>query len=152
MTANERKAVQGDFVQMGTLAAALGPDICGIVVVMYLHHSIGGKSIIGRQIDGLITPSFRDGVIVNPNLIQEIDGGGLFDDSKEAIFPFIVVFATVEEDLCFSTNLSSMDADLHHFLGRAFGPKNPSPGASFFQRLLVPVQALHDLYGPVSIG
>ena len=102
--------MQGDFVQMGTLAAARGPNICGIEVVMYLDHSIAGKSIIGRQIDGLIAPSFRDGVIVNPNLILEIDGGGLFGDFEEAIFPFVVAFAAIKEDLGLNTNLSSIDA------------------------------------------
>ena len=118
---------------------------------MYLHYSVGGKSIIGRQTNGLIAPSLRDRVIFNPTLIQQIDGDGLFDDSEEAIFPFVVAFATVEDDLCFGTNLSSMDGDLRHFLGRPFATKYPNPGASFFQRrLLVPVQALQDLYGPVS--
>ena len=85
MTAKERNAVQGDFARMGTLAAARGPNLCGIGVVMYLDHSIGGKSIIGRQIDGLIAPSLRDRVILNPTLILEIDGGGPFDDLEEAI-------------------------------------------------------------------
>ncbi len=83
---------------MATLAAARGPDICGIGVVMYLDHSIGGKSITGRQVDGLIAPTFRDGVIVNPTLILEIDGGG----------PFVVAFAAIKEDLGRSTHLSSI--------------------------------------------
>ncbi len=83
---------------MGTLAAARGPDICGIGVVMYLDHSIGGNSIIGKQVDGLRAPSFRNEVIVNPTLILEIHGGG----------PFVVAFAAIKEDLGLSTILSSM--------------------------------------------
>jgi hypothetical protein len=74
------------------------------------------------QVDGVIMPIFRDGAIVNPALIKEIDGSGLFDDSEEIIFSFVAALATVEEELCFSNNMSSMGADLHYFLGRPFGP------------------------------
>jgi len=117
---------------------------------MHLHHPIGGKSLIGGQIDGLIAPDFRAGVLANPTLVQEINGSGVFDDFEEVMFPFLAVFAAIKKELGFSAYLSSMDAEFCYFLGRPFGSENLNPGACFFQGLLVPGQALNDLCGPVS--
>ena len=77
--------------------------------MIYLDYSIAGKSIIGRQIDSLIALSFRDRVIINPNLILEINSGSLFSNFEEAIFLFIVTFAAIKEDLGLNINLSSID-------------------------------------------
>ena len=110
-----------------------------------LHHPVSSESIVGRQIEGVIAPRSRDGGLVNPILIQVIEGSGIFDDFEEAAFPFLAVFAAVKESLSFSAYLSGLDAELCYFKGRPFGSESLSPGACFFHWLLVPGDALNDL-------
>lgn len=86
---------------------------------MHLHHAVG-ESLVGRQKEGLILPNLGDRVLIHPTLIQDINGSDAFDDFEEATFPFLAVFATIEEDLGFSAYLSSVDAEFCYFLGRSF--------------------------------
>ncbi len=79
--------------------------------MVHLHHPISRNSLIGRLGEDLIAPNFRDGVLVNPTLIQETNGSGVFDDFEEATFPFLAALAAIKEDLGFSAYLSSMDAN-----------------------------------------
>lgn len=100
--------------------------------------------------DGPIAPNFRDGALVDPTLIQYVNGSDNFDDFEEATFPFLAVFGAIKEDLGFGACLSSMDADFGYFLWSALFSEKLNPAACFFQGLLVPGQALEDLWGSVS--
>ena len=116
---------------------------------MHLHGPISGKCIVGRQGEGLVAPNLREGVLVNPTLIHEINASGIFDDFEEAAFPLPARLIALNEGLSFSAYLSSIDAEFGYFLGRPFG-KKMSPGSRFFQGSLVPGQAFKNLNNFVS--